>query len=217
MPKCNGSFIILEDNINFMSSLKYRDDLLEGRQVRLTPVCREHLTRFAAWYSRPGFMRNLTLGLVYPLNIDDEEAWYQRVRDDPNQVVFAILRRDDDLHIGGCGAMETNWQARNTRAFVYIGDEALRSSGYGTDALSVLLRYAFCEMNMHRVGLYVFSYNEAAVSLYRRLGFIEEGRMREAALRDGEFHDIILMSLLAPEWIRLSAEGRYMKEEVRND
>lgn len=192
-----------------MSSLIYRDDLLQGDLVRLVPVCRDHLPRFAVWYSRPGFMRNLTLGQVYPLNIDDEEAWYSRVREDQNQFVFAIVRREDGEHIGGCGVIDTNWQAGNTRAFVFIGDESQRNQGFGADALSVLLRYAFCEMNLHRVGLYVFSYNEAALSLYRRQGFSEEGRMRDAAWRDGCFHDIILMSILAPEWRRVAEERDY--------
>lgn len=73
---------------------------------------------------------------------------------------------------------------------------------------------SFCEMNLHRVGLYVFSYNEVVLSLYLRLGFSEEGRMRQAAWRDGEFHDIILMSIPAPEWERRIQEGM---DECRDD
>ncbi|MEL7657044.1 MAG: GNAT family protein, partial [Bacillota bacterium] len=68
------------------------------------------------------------------------------------------------------------------------------------EALRLLLRYAFDELNLYRVQLTVFSYNPGAIRLYEKLGFVREGVFREAVHRDGARHDMILYGLLRREW-----------------
>jgi RimJ/RimL family protein N-acetyltransferase len=65
----------------------------------------------------------------------------------------------------------------------------------------VLLAYAFLELNLHRVSLRVFSLNEKAIHIYHKLGFVEEGVMRQSLYRNGQWHDIILMGLLKEEYL----------------
>ena len=81
-----------------------------------------------------------------------------------------------------------------------VGDPQDRQHGYGAEAIELLLDYAFDELGLNRVSLSVFEFNEVAISTYAELGFREEGRLRRALLRDGAFHDAILMSVLASEW-----------------
>jgi len=83
---------------------------------------------------------------------------------------------------------------------VILGTAENRDKGIGTEAISILLRYAFEDSGLNRVGLSVFEFNEAAMHAYQKLGFKTEGRMRQAIQRDGSFHDAILMSILAQEW-----------------
>jgi len=66
--------------------------------------------------------------------------------------------------------------------------------------LSLILNYAFNELNLYRVGLNVISSNERAFRAYRKAGFREEGRLRAAVYRDGQRQDRILMSVLRDEW-----------------
>ena len=68
------------------------------------------------------------------------------------------------------------------------------------EALRLMLRFAFHELNLHRLQLTVFAYNEAAIRLYERLGFQREGAFREYLLRDGKRYDMLLYGLLAREW-----------------
>lgn len=75
-----------------------------------------------------------------------------------------------------------------------------RGRGYGTDAVRVLLRYAFVDRGLHRVELTVLADNAQALAAYRRAGFVEEGRQRQAAWVDGRFVDLAVMAALAPEW-----------------
>jgi RimJ/RimL family protein N-acetyltransferase len=76
-----------------------------------------------------------------------------------------------------------------------------RGRGYGTDAVRVLLRYAFRERGLHRVQLEVLADNAPALASYRKAGFVEEGRLREDAWVDGGFVDMLVMSVLADEWL----------------
>jgi RimJ/RimL family protein N-acetyltransferase len=51
--------------------------------------------------------------------------------------------------------------------------------GYGYEAMQLVLRFAFDELNLHRVQLTVFSYNERVIVLYEKLGFQHKGKYRE--------------------------------------
>jgi RimJ/RimL family protein N-acetyltransferase len=83
---------------------------------------------------------------------------------------------------------------------VGIGEPQYRGKGYGTEATQLLLKYAFHEINLHRVQLTVFAYNLSAIAVYEKLGFVKEGVMRERLHRDGQRHDVLLYSLLRHEW-----------------
>jgi len=63
-----------------------------------------------------------------------------------------------------------------------------------------MVRYGFLELGLNRVGLNVWAYNDRAIAAYRKAGFVEEGRTREAVWHDGRFHDELSMGLLASEW-----------------
>jgi RimJ/RimL family protein N-acetyltransferase len=73
--------------------------------------------------------------------------------------------------------------------------------GYGTDAVRVLCRFAFREMNLQRVGLSVYDINPRGVRAYEKVGFKEEGRRRRGHFADGRYVDVIVMGLLAEELI----------------
>ncbi len=78
--------------------------------------------------------------------------------------------------------------------------------GYGTDAMRVILRYGFTELNLKRITLGVFGYNARAIRSYEKAGFTVEGRMRKALYRDGSRADIVFMGILRDEWQALNGE-----------
>jgi RimJ/RimL family protein N-acetyltransferase len=75
-----------------------------------------------------------------------------------------------------------------------------RGKGHGNAGFKLLLDYCFKELNMHRAWLFVLDTNARAVSLYTKLGFVQEGEQRERLYRDGVYHNYIMMSLLKREW-----------------
>jgi RimJ/RimL family protein N-acetyltransferase len=81
-----------------------------------------------------------------------------------------------------------------------VGHPDDRHQGYGTEAIELLLGYAFEELGLNRVGLSAFEFNDEAIAAYEKLGFVVEGRYRQAIKRNSRFHDAILMSIMKGEW-----------------
>lgn len=74
------------------------------------------------------------------------------------------------------------------------------SKGYGTEVMKFVVDYAFRSLGLHRVSLGVFAINDRGINLYKKLGFVEEGRIRKSQWIDGAWHDVILMGILEEEW-----------------
>ncbi len=83
---------------------------------------------------------------------------------------------------------------------VLIGDRLERGKGYGTEAIRLLMRFAFRELNYQKVNLNVFSFNPRAIAIYEKMGFIHEGRIRRTLYADGQYHDQVLMGMIAEEF-----------------
>ena len=95
---------------------------------------------------------------------------------------------------------------RDTYVAIGIGEPDFWSKGYGTDAMRVMLRYGFTELNLHRISLTVFEVNPRGIRSYEKCGFKHEGRIREFLLRDGKRSDMLLMGVLRSEWEQLQQE-----------
>ncbi|RIL69394.1 N-acetyltransferase, partial [Staphylococcus devriesei] len=66
--------------------------------------------------------------------------------------------------------------------------------GYGKEALKLLINFAFNSLNLHMLYLEVFSYNENATKMYEKLGFNQDGILRQSKYQDGQYYDKIIMS-----------------------
>lgn len=119
----------------------------------------------------------------------------------------------------GVVSLSTTGSGSRTQLFAqhrgcYLGVDVLRAHrgrGYGAEAIEWVTGYAFQMANMHRVMVNTLSYNGGAMRLYRRLGFVEEGRQREDAWFDGGWHDSVYYSMLEGEWRGRQEEGRGWK------
>lgn len=174
--------------------------MLEGKLVRLRAPEPSDLERVYTWIND----REVTQFLIarYPMSHGDEERWLAAATVEngfANDVRLAIETRDG-THIGNCGLHRISAEDRHADLGIMIGDKSCWSNGYGTDAVMTLLRFAFHQMNLHRVSLGVFDFNDRAIACYRKCGFIEEGRERQVYFQDGQYHDIIRMSILRDEF-----------------
>lgn len=102
--------------------------------------------------------------------------------------------------IGELSLMDIDRINRNAHVRIAIFESSNFGKGYGTEAMEMLLDYAFGNMNLHRIELSVYSFNERAIRSYEKLGFCKEGVQREVLYYDYEYHDAINMSILSREF-----------------
>jgi len=120
-----------------------------------------------------------------------------------NVFPFALRALDDDRLLGTVDIEVNHWPHGEGWAGIDIGPRHEWGRGYGTDAMRVMLRYAFTELNLHRVTLNAFEYNPRAMRSYAKVGFVSEGRRRQMLQRDGRRWDVIHMGILRNDWQRI--------------
>ena len=110
-------------------------------------------------------------------------------------VIFVIEHNASGHAIGTCQLFNINWRHRSAELQIRIGDQRFQNQGLGSEAVQLLCRFGFDDLNLHRVYLSVFQNNKRAIGAYRKCGFVEEGVMREAAFIDGQWLNVMLMGL----------------------
>lgn len=114
---------------------------------------------------------------------------------------YMILEKETEKPIGVTSLINIDYKNRHAECIIDIGERPFWGKGYGTETMRLLLDYAFLEMNLHRVSLRVFSFNEKAINLYKKMGFSHEGNARQSLFRAGAWHDVIHMGILQEEYV----------------
>ena len=177
--------------------------MLKGDRVLLGPVKREYIDSYLKWLNDPEITQYLSIFL--PLTRMMEEDWIENLKNRNDTIVFAILipdENDTEKLIGNCGLHAIDWKNRVGEVGIMIGEKEYQSKGYGTEAVELLLDYGFKTVNLNRIQLRVYEFNSRAINSYNKIGFVEEGRMRQAIFINGVYHDIIFMSILQEEWLK---------------
>jgi RimJ/RimL family protein N-acetyltransferase len=118
-----------------------------------------------------------------------------------------MIESKEGTPIGTIQLYDFNEQDKNCKLGIRIGDKNYWSKGYGEDAVKTLLEYAFTKIDIYRVTLKVYEYNERAVRCYLKCGFQTEGRTRQSANIDGKYYDEIIMGAIKSDYIRLFMES----------
>lgn len=172
---------------------------LVGDEVELRRHERRNYPLYARWYGDEEIW-HLTSWSAAPMQPAAVERLFRSRESSGVDDSFAIHAAGADEPLGVIGLMNVSEANLSADLSVIVGEREDRERGLGTEAIRVLLRYAFGELGLNRVGLSVFEFNEPAISAYEKLGFKGEGRLRQAIRRDDSFHDAILMSVLVSEW-----------------
>lgn len=180
--------------------LPHHPPLLRGERIRLTALQDTDAHSIAQWYEDEYFVRHFDASPSYPRDADYWRKWLHDVRNDKHTYAFAIRPLTDHTLIGLVDVSDIYWTNRNGILGMGIGNSAYRHKGIGTEAMQLMLRFCFRELNLHRLSLTVFSYNLPAIRLYERLGFVKEGVYRQQILRDGVRYDMLAYGLLIHEW-----------------
>jgi RimJ/RimL family protein N-acetyltransferase len=170
--------------------------VLRGAKVGLRAVEREDLRLL--WELRnDDVIEALAHGPPLPRSMAELEAWYEKRLAETDAHVFVIEAAD--RVVGTCNLRDIDPVNRRAELGISLARDAI-GKGYGSDAIRVLLRLAFHDLNLHKVCLDTLASNEPALRAYRACGFVEVGRLREHDWFDGRYDDLVVMGILRDGW-----------------
>ena len=181
-----------------------RQSLFDGHLVHLGLIDSERDAKtYANWTNDPEFTHEAEWGsVVRPLSAGQAKkklAELEKKSDSELRFCFSIRTRTTDRLVGFIYLRWISLSNRYAILQVGIGQAEDRYQGYGEEAIRLALRYAFDELNLHRIQISLPSYNERALEVYKRLGFIEEIRRREAVYCCGRRWDGLILGILASD------------------
>ena len=175
--------------------------IIRAERVYLRPAERSDIPTFVRWFNDAE-----TLSFVLmraPMSTAMEERWFESMLEThgKDRFLFVICRLGDGVPIGNCGLFDINYVDGHAGIGITIGEKALWGQGLGTDAMYALLDFGFGQLRLERLWLEVYDYNARARRSYDKAGFTLEGIERRAVFKQGQFHDVQLMSILRDEWV----------------
>lgn len=150
------------------------------------------------WKNDPE-VASMLVGFTTGYTRADLAKWVEFHRSAADEAFFMIVRRADRRAIGHVALYQINHRLGIGDFAILIGDRDTWGQGLGRACTRWMCEYGFTQLNLRRITLGVLETNERAHKLYKSLGFVEEGRLRKAQLKDGKFVDVILMAAFRHE------------------
>lgn len=193
--------------------MKISDSLFVAESICLAPIDHEKDAEIESrWTHDAEYMRLLSLEPALPQSAAQLKKRYEKIEKEQdekkNLFYFTMRMRADDRLIGFARLYWIEWSNAGGFVELGIGDTNDRQHGYGSQALGLLLRYTFDELNLYRLTALVPEYNPVALHLFSKVGFVEEVRRRKALNRDGRRWDLIHLGLLQDEWTGRQADSK---------
>jgi RimJ/RimL family protein N-acetyltransferase len=182
---------------------------LASERLRLRPLSVGDAADNVRWRNDPEVAHWATAGQLRPVPAHALERWFaEKLPElDPRYTALFGIDLADGRHIGKADYRDVDTVVRSATVGIVIGEKDLWGQGYGAEALGLLADYLFDRLDLRRLQLDTWSGNERAVRCFSRVGFREEGRLREAVRGPGGYFDSVIMGLLHSEWRRDRAGG----------
>ncbi len=164
-----------------------------GRLVRLRATRVDDAPAIAELLADPRVVANLAQWSHGPYTVDKAREWVTTTT--PDQLHWAIECIADGAFIGATGFHGIDHRNRNCGWGIWIAPPDRWGKGYGTEACTLSVEYAFQFLAMEKVWLDVYAGNEGAKRAYEKAGFVSEGIRRRHYWRDGELIDVEIMAV----------------------
>lgn len=186
--------------------MKYLKKLI-GEKCYLAQMVYDDYEKFAEWFTD----MKTTIGLgdaAGNYSLENTKSFFEKHYSSQRNH-FSIVDLKEDKLIGFCWLKEVNDVDRSTELAMLIGDENYRGKGYGTEAMQLIVDHCFNILNLHNVLVVVYSHNQKAIELYKKVGFKEFGRRRESHFIGGKAYDEVYMDILPEDFKGKSVVDEY--------
>ena len=181
---------------------------IAGKQVVLRAIERGDLPALHEWANDPDIQYMLG-GWHFPTSMADQEEWYSALSCNSLDQRFAIVAGELGT-IGTANLVSIDWKNRNAFHGLLLGDKEVRRKGYGLDAVMVLMRYAFDELQLARLDSDIIEYNDASLKFYtEKCGWAIEGRRTDWYFRRGRRWDKIVIGITRERYLEFADTTGY--------
>lgn len=178
--------------------------MLTGKRVLLRSLEREDVKLIHKWQNDEEVMRLARSEPDHLISIEALTAELEKSIRAEDQMTrrYGIQEKSSKKLIGWCSIRFNNWANRYTSAEIglAIGEKDQWRKGYGTEIVSLLLKESFEQLSLHRAGWWTYAENKGSIALAKKMGFREEGRLRENVFFDNTFHDSVVLGLTKDEY-----------------
>lgn len=174
---------------------------LIGNRLYLTPRGSSlgETLKYTEWLNDPrvsDFLGRTSMAISY----EEEKEHLENALKNPNERSFNITDSKTNKIIGTISLERIEWVGKSAELGILIGDEEFRSKGYGTEAIRIILDYAFNFLNLNCIYLALISSNKRAYKCYLKCGFKDSGRIRDRIFINGQYYDMLFMDILSSEF-----------------
>ena len=170
-----------------------------GDRIYLSPMNSDDYLKYVEWLSNYEIAKGVD-HVSHLVSIEGEKAWLEKATSEKYN--FAIVNKETDTLMGNISLMKIHDVNRTAELGIFIGDEENLSRGYGSEAIMLLLDYAFNYVNLNNVMLKVFDYNKRAIKAYEKCGFKTFGVWKKSHYFNGEYSDEIFMNILKEDFLK---------------
>jgi len=183
---------------------------IKGKRVILRAMGREDMKMICDMFNDPE-LENLVVGWSFPISLEQQNHWYDTHINDNNNFRF-VIEVPGEGTVGIATLTGIDWKNRIATHGIKLANVENRSKGIGTDVVMAIMRYAFDELQLHRLETTQFEENIASCKLYRKCGWKEEGRKRECIYKRGTYRDLIVVGILDSDYRELVNKTNYWDE-----
>lgn len=174
---------------------------LMGERVTLREYRMEDIPAIRKWANDHEITDTLSEVFSFPHTYENTESFVRSMVEGKTDTKGFIISEKDTLdYIGQIDLFKFDWRNRCATIGIVIGRKELLGQGYGREALRLIQEFAFKTLNLHRLELQVMDFNERGYRCYASCGFKEEGRQRQRIFYQGQYRDMITMSILSHEF-----------------
>lgn len=179
-----------------------------GDKVYLRSMEREDQELFRELINDPETSM-MTVGASYPVSREQQENWYEKTQANTGLLRLSIVDKETEAVVGLYTADEFDWINRT----IHTGYKIIpkyRGHGFAKDAEFAFHRYAFEELNMHRINGSFINYNHASKKVIEDTGNVLEGVQRQAVYKNGQYYDLILTGSLYEDFQAATKKANWM-------
>lgn len=183
-----------------MNLIPIEKGFINGKKVYLRPFEEEDLPIWQSWFNDVETIKYLHTGR-WGTSINSQKKFIEVLEADKNQLQMAVIAKKSRKLIGLAKLNHINLINRNADISIVIGEKSCRGKGMASEAVRLLIDYAFNYLNLHRITAGSVEENMSSTYLFKKLGFKEEGLLREDFYVEGKYLNCIKMGLLKSEYL----------------